>query len=303
MDVVSDILQKIKLSSAIYFKSNFSAPWGMKIPKGPYAQFHMVTKGSCILNSGREQWNLEEGDIVIFPFGLAHGIADNDTSEQTNGMEVVQSILNGNSLFAGTAFSTTLVCGHFEFDRDFEHSFIQELPEIIHLKGADQDQLPWLKGIVQLIIEETKITNEGSHIITNKLGEVLFVHSLRAYLLQNKNEKGFIAALQDERIGKALSAIHNNPDKAWELKALAQLCGMSRTSFSMQFKALMGATPLSYLRNWRVLQAKELLRESQKSVGEIAENVGYRSEAAFNRVFKKQVSQTPLKYRQATQQG
>lgn len=303
MDVVSDILRKVKLSSAIYFKSDFSSPWGMKIPQGPFAQFHIVTSGQCLLSMGGQKQLLREGDIVVFPMGIGHWIADNEASDKKNGQEVVQSIVGGDSLFKGDLVSTSLICGHFEFDRKVIHPLLRALPEIIHIKNTDREQLSWLEGIINLIIQETEGKNSGSSIITDKLGEVLFVHTLRAYIQQNKNQRGFIAAIQDERIRKAIEAIHYNPQQHWKLSTLAQICGMSRTSFSNKFKALLGETPLSYLRNWRILQAKELLTDGTQSVGEIAEYVGYQSEAAFNRVFKKQVSQTPLKYRQASLQA
>ena len=147
--------------------------------------------------------------------------------------------------------------------------------------------------------EEAGNEKPGSNIIVNKLGEVLFIHVLRAYIQRKSSEIGFLAAIQDQRMSRVLKAIHTSPEKDWQLSSLAQLAGMSRTGFSNQFKTLIGNTPLSYITRWRILQAKELLKESNKPIGEIAGDVGYQSEAAFNRVFKKRVSQTPLKYRQS----
>ena len=297
MDVLSVILEKLKLSSVVYFKSDFSAPWGMDIPKGPFAQFHIVTRGQCVLRTQDKQFQLFAGDIIVFPLGTNHWLADRESSEKKNGQDVVQAILNGKSLFEGDNISTTLICGHFEFDRNIEHPFVHELPEIIHITDTERKELSWLESITNLVIQEAGNENSGSNIIVNKLGEVLFIYALKAFIRKNSSKKGFLAAIQDERISKALRAIHNYPEKDWQLYSLSQIAGMSRTSFSNQFKALIGETPLTYITNWRILQAKELLKESEKSVGEIAESVGYQSEAAFNRVFKKRVAKTPLKYR------
>lgn len=298
MDVLSDILSKIKLSSVVYFKSDFSEPWGMEIPKGPFAQFHIVTKGQCVLRTNNESIQLFAGDIVVFPFGASHWLANNKNSKRYNGQEVVKSILSGKSLFEGDKLSTTLVCGHFEFDKSLDHPFVKELPPIIHINDTDIKQFSWLKNIVDLVIYEAEKEQSGSGLIVNKLGEILFVHTLRAYIEKRKSDKGFIAAIQDERISKVLKEIHSSPQNDWKIEQLATIAAMSRTSFSNRFKKLTGETPFNYITQWRLLQAKQFLEESKLSVGEIAEQVGYQSEAAFNRVFKKRMSLTPLKFRQ-----
>ena len=297
MDVLSDILSKIKLSSVVYFKSDFSKPWGMEVPKGPFAQFHIVTKGQCILKSNTDYFQLFTGDIIVFPFGASHWLADDERSKLYKGNEVVASILSGKSLFEGNKLSTSLVCGHFEFDRNTDHPFIKELPSVIHIDGADVKQFSWLKNITDLIIEEAEKEQFGSNVIVNKLGEVLFIHTLRAFIKKSNSKTGFIAAIQDERISNVLKKIHSSPQNNWRLENLAQIAGMSRTSFMNRFKMLIDETPFNYLTQWRMLRAKELLAESDLSVGEVAEQVGYQSEAAFNRVFKKRVEQTPLKFR------
>ena len=298
MDILSDVLSKVKLSSVVYFKSNFSEPWGMDIPKGPFAQFHIVTKGQCILKTKEASIQLFTGDIIVFPFGASHWLANSEKSQRYQGEEVVESILSGKSLFEGDKLSATLVCGHFEFDRNLDHPFIKELPSIIHIGDSDLRQFSWLKSITDLVIEEAGKEQSGSGIIINKLGEILFVHTLRAFIEKNKLENGFIAAIQDERISKVLKAIHKSSHQGWSLDQLARIAAMSRTSFANRFKSLTGETPFNYITRWRLLKAKVLLEESRFSVGEIAEQVGYQSEAAFNRVFKKRVSQTPLKFRQ-----
>jgi len=299
MDVLSDVLERVKLSSAVYFKSDFSAPWGMDIPNGPFAQFHIVTRGQCVLRTRDMVTHLFTGDIVVFPKGNSHWLADSESSERKGGMEVVQSIMRGKSLFDGDNISTTLICGHFEFDKSMHHPFVNELPEIIVITDAERKDISWLENMTNLIIQEAGTDRLGSSLVVTKLGEILFVHVLRAYIMKRKSEKGFLAAIQDERIGQVLQAMHTAPEEDWQLITLARIAGMSRTGFSNKFKDLLGETPLVYITNWRILQAKELLSSSHKTVGEIAMAVGYQSEAAFNRVFKKRVLQTPLKYRQA----
>ncbi|WP_411031742.1 AraC family transcriptional regulator [Spongiimicrobium sp. 3-5] len=297
MDVLSKVLEKIKLSSAVYFKSDFPAPWGMEVPKGPFSQFHLVAHGKCLLHFQEEFIELFEGDIVVFPLGSHHWLADAKTSKRASGQEVLTAIQQGESLFQGTQLHTTLVCGHFEFDRSFDHPVISELPNLIHITKTEKKDYQWLAQIVELIKHESAAGQVGSHVIVNKLGEILFMHVLRAHMLQQKRQQGFLAALLDPRMAKALTAIHLNPAFEWKLQGLAQIAGMSRTSFCNRFKSLIGDTPLNYVTQWRMLCARELLLQSAKPVGEIALEVGYRSEAAFNRVFKKRMVLTPLKFR------
>ena len=303
MDILSDVLSKVKLSSTVYFKSDFSDPWGMDVPKGPFAQFHIVTKGHCMLKTKDTSLQLFTGDIVVFHFGASHWIANNEKSKRYQGLEVVEAILSGKALFEGDQLSTTLVCGHFEFDRTVVHPFINELPAMIHISNDDVKQFSWLKNITELVIDEAAKEKSGSSVIVNKLGEILFIHTLRALIEKNNLKTGFMAAMQDERISKVLKEIHTHPENDWQLEKLAQIAGMSRTSFINRFKSLIGDTPFNYVTQWRILQAKELLAESNLPVGEIAEQVGYQSEAAFNRVFKKNVEQTPLKFRQRVLAG
>jgi AraC-like DNA-binding protein len=301
MDALSGVLEFIKLKSAVYFKSDFSAPWGMEISKGPYAQFHMVVKGKCLLNMHDQKIiELNAGDIVIFPFGGSHWLADAKESQKEDGLKVVESIWNNNPLFKGDNFSTTLICGHFEFDKTIEHSFIKSLPGFIHINDIERKEFSWLETISNLIMKESGTDLIGNTITINRLAEVLFIHSIRAFILKNNDKVGFFAALKNSKLNNVLKLIHNNPEKNWTLKNLSTEAGMSRTLFANKFRDTMGETPLHYITNWRILKAKQFLTESHDPIVDVAARVGYSSEAAFNRVFKKKVLKTPAAYRRAT---
>lgn len=297
MDALSDILEKIKLSSAVYFQSDFSSPWGMDIPAGPFAQFHIVTEGECLLRTPDKVVEFSAGDVVVFPHGAAHWLADSVESEKVEGMKVVQSIISGNPVFTGEEISAKVVCGHFEFDRTTKHAFIETLPNLIYVTKSEIDEKDWLKSIVTLVVDESSEVRLGNEVIIRKLGEILFIHVIRAYIEQNDIASGFLAALKDTRISSSLKLIHNSPGENWTLDSLARSVGMSRTSLSNKFKELVGETPMNYLTDWRILSAKELLRDSDMSIREVAHQIGYQSETAFIRVFKNRVAMTPLKYK------
>jgi len=300
MDALSKVLEFIKLKSAVYFKSDFSSPWGMEISKGPYAQFHMLVRGKCLLKTEQRTIELYAGDIVIFPFGDSHWLADAEDSQKEDGLKVVESIWDNDPLFEGDDFSTTLICGHFEFDRNIEHSFIKSLPTFMHITDMERKEFSWLETISNLIIQESGSTNIGNAVTINRLAEVLFIHAIRAYILKKKEETGFFAALKDPKLSTVLKLVHNNPEKNWTLEKLSAEAGMSRTLFANKFRDIVGETPLHYITNWRILKAKQFLTESSASIIEVAEKVGYSSEAAFNRAFKKKVLKTPAAYRRAT---
>ncbi len=297
MDALSDVLEKIRLSSATYFQSDFPVPWGMDVPNGPFAQFHIVTDGKCLLKTSNNLIELTKGDLVVFPKGTAHWLADAISSKKTPGAEVVQSIVSGDPFFQGDHISTTLVCGHFEFDGTVKHGLVDSLPELIYITRSEVEEKDWLQNVVSLVIQETANARQGNEVVVRKLGEILFIHALRAYIEQNEIDNGFLAALKDDRISSSLKLMHNAPGESWTLESLAREVGMSRTSLSNKFRDLVGETPINYLTNWRILTAKELLRESDLPVREVAHKMGYQSEAAFNRVFKARVQVTPLRFR------
>ncbi len=298
MDALSSLLEIIKIKSAVYFKADFSSPWGMSISTSDVAQFHMVVKGKCLLKINQEETvKLHAGDIVIFPTGDAHWLADSENSKKEDGLHVVTSIQQNKPIFKGEHFATTLICGHFEFDKNLDPFFLKSLPSFIHITGIKQKEFTWLETITNLIMSESDTGLLGKSIAVNKLAEVLFIHSIRAYILQNTEKTGFFAALKNPKLSRVLKSIHKNPQYRWNLENLAKEAGMSRTLFANKFRDIVGETPHHYITNWRIVKAKKYLKESTVSIAEIAERVGYSSEAAFNRTFKKKVQKTPALYR------
>jgi len=301
MDALSAVLELIKLKSAVYFKTDFSSPWGMNVSKSNFAQFHMIVSGKCLLKMKQEKTiELYAGDIVIFPLGKPHWLADSKDSKKEEGLKVVESIWNDNPIFKGDNFATTLICGHFEFDHNIDHNFIKSLPSFIHITDMKRKEFVWLETISNLIMKESGSDLIGNTVTVNKLAEILFIHAIRAHILQKKDKKGFFTALKNPKLSIALQLIHNYPEKNWTLEKLSKEAGMSRTLFANKFKEIVGETPLSYLTRWRMLKAKQFLIESSVSISEVAEKVGYSSEAAFNRVFKKNVLKTPAVFRRTS---
>jgi AraC family transcriptional activator of mtrCDE len=299
MDGLSAILDQIKLKSAVYFNSAFSPSWGMDVPTGPFGQFHIVVEGACCFKChSQETTELHAGDILIFPNGTSHWLAHTAKSIKVNGQEVVSSVQEGHSMFAGDESATRLICGHFEFDRTVNHPFLTSLPDLIHIKDIDSEKFSWILNIANLLISETDDKGTGSTEIVERLAEALFISALRYYISLN-NDLPFLAALYDQKISAALQQMHSYPEKDWSLDNLSLEAGMSRTSFANHFRNKVGQTPMYYLTQWRMIIAQRILKESVESIASIAVKVGYGSEIAFSRAFKKVVSKTPGKFRRS----
>ncbi|GAB4234637.1 MAG: hypothetical protein Tsb0034_08420 [Ekhidna sp.] len=295
MDVLSDVLSKVKLKSVFYFNHLFAKPWGMDVGSGSNAQFHIVVEGSCTVKYDGGCKRLDSGGIVLFPKGSPHIVSDGSTDRLRDGREVVAEIINGTC--PNQKGETRLVCGHFEFDQNFNHPLIQHLPSIIILNEVTSFQLNSLKSILHLIHLETQDKKQGSDAIVAKLGEVLFVNAIREYAVSRRSN--FVHGIMDSRLANVLKEIHEAPHFDWKVNSLSKIAGMSRTGFLQKFKTLIGDTPYNYIKGWRMIIAKELLENSNYSIQEVAEKVGYESSASFVRVFKEYTETTPNQFRKA----
>ncbi|WP_295792774.1 AraC family transcriptional regulator [Mucilaginibacter sp.] len=300
MDALSTVLEATRLRSVVYSKFPLSAPWGLDVIQDQNSQFWRLVSGSCTVGSPDGSIiELQEGDLVFVPNGSAHWIADKATSLRMPSPEFVKARRAGTPVFNSGGEVTTLIAGHFEFDYQPLHPFLKDLPPIIHIRQYVTENQLLLKQVAQLMLDELNNERPGSGVILKSLSEIMFINIIRAYLEQAAPGTGFLSALNDPRISKALKLMQDSPQTDWTLESLASEIGMSRSVFFNQFKKLVHETPLSYLTNWRIRQAQKLLTTNNSNISEIAANVGYQSESAFNRIFKSKTGQTPAMYRRS----
>lgn len=304
MDVLNDILRSIKLGGGVYFRCEFSAPWGMDIQPTPVAEFHIVIRGTCWLRmAGMEApIPLHGGDLVVFPHGDAHALLDSPDGVARPAQEIIegQNLDNyGPVIYGGDGLPATVLCGYFEFDRSNPHPLVQALPPLIHVRGADGLDFSWLQTAINFMIHETKNARPGSEAVVSRLAEVLFVQMMRAHIMQSGTSSGILAAISDKQIGAALQFMHGAPEQNWDLVQLSRKVGMSRSAFAARFHQLVSQTPMQYLTFWRMQKARDLLKNSRLGTAEIAERVGYQSEASFGKVFKKIVGVGPGAFRKS----
>lgn len=302
MDVLSDILRPLRLRGGVYFRCEFSAPWGMAINPTPVAEFHIVVRGNCWVRMARykEPIPLGSGDLVVFPHGDPHSLLDAPESAARPAEEILegQSLDDyGPVIYGGAGRPAEVLCGYFEFERSRTHPIVAALPAMVHIRSTDTIDLAWLQSVITFMIHETRAARPGSELVLNRLSEVLFVQMVRAHLQQSDAPPAIWSAIADKQIGAALQLMHGAPKSDWTLDALARQVGMSRSAFASKFGRLVQQTPLEYLTALRMRRAEELLTEGRLSTASIAEEVGYQSEPAFSKTFKKLVGVGPGAYK------
>lgn len=307
MDLLSDILARLKLTGTLYFRTSFTSPWSVRVPEFEnVSRFHFAHKGRCLVRvaESTEPVLLEQGDLIIITRGAGHTLfCDIATENEAMMLDriVEESGFTGNGTLVygeiGSSHETQLVCGHFAFDEYATHPIIDALPSFIHIRNYGEASGSWMENTLRVIGSEAGYERMGSDLIALKLSEILFAQALRTYIESEGQQNPVFAGFSDPRIAKALKAIHGQPSNNWTLEKLAKIAGMSRTSFSTTFANCMMASPLNYITQWRMQLARQQLLETHDSMIAIAETAGYQSEAAFGRVFKKHFLVAPATYR------
>ena len=299
MDLLSDILESIRLKAVIYPKICVTKDsWGIEIPQDDRSQFWRLLNGTCYLKmNGETVIKMKEGEIFFIPHGASHQISGNPKNKCVPSAEYGKALRNGTPLFKGSDEETVLMGGHFEIAPSFKHPFINSLPKLMHITTMQSELSFWLKNVAVFLNEEISDEKAGRKVILGRLADIIFVLIIRAYVDQENIEQGFLMALKDERISSSLKSMHEFPEKEWTIEQLATNAGMSRSLYCKEFKRSVGETPMSYLTNWRIIKSKEFLSATKENISEVAAKVGYQSEAAFNRLFKTKVGVTPANYR------
>ncbi len=296
-DVLSDLFRLIKLKSCVYFLRDFWSPWGMQIGGTGFAQFHVVTRGQCVVEAAGTCRDVVAGDVLLFPRGDAHVLADRPGRAATPGAAVMASLRSESPCFAAGARPTELICGHFEYRGEVGHPLIAQLPGMVHVPAFDSLSPGAIDSILPLLIREMKSAGPGGTSVVERLAEVLLVQVLRLHYQANPQPKGFWAGLADPKLARAIQAVHSGCGDRLTLEGLAAAAGMSRSAFALRFKDTVGLSPIDYLTKWRMLKAGELLQRGELSLAGVAREVGYDSEISFGRAFKREFALSPGEYR------
>jgi AraC-like DNA-binding protein len=313
-DTLSDLLRTVRLTGAVFFDVEAAAPWAQAQPPGPtiassvlpgvqhLISYHAVTQGPCFGGLvGAEPIRLETGDVIVFPHGDAHVMSSAPGLPARVDLDVyrVPSSQLPVTLHAGGAARerTQLVCGFLGCDVRPFNPLLGALPRVLHVRAGAGPNQGWLGQLVHVALVESRAKRSGGESVLARMSELLFVEAVRRHLEALPAEQtGWLAGLRDPEIGRALALLHARPGFGWTLAALARGAGLSRSALAERFTHLIGQPPMQYLASWRMQVAAGLLVRGGK-VASVAREVGYDSEAAFSRAFKKLVGSSPASWR------
>ncbi|WP_224369007.1 AraC family transcriptional regulator [Hyalangium versicolor] len=302
-DVVSDVLETMRFTTLLFGRFEMGAPWAVRMPQKPTSSFYVLARGSMRIEVDglTEPLHVSAGDVVLIPQGSAHVLDDGSRRAPAPRDFIPREHLRG-SLSAplrlgGEGPVSLLITGCFQFSAGAHSPLLSTFPPAIHLPAHDTRASPWLSATVQLITAESMALEQGSSIVLGRLADVLLVHAFRRQAAVAKAQGAGLQALADPQIGAALGLMHGRLSEAWTVESLAAEVGMSRSGFAARFNSLVGEPPLQYLARWRMTKAAQWVRETNDTLPQIAERVGYISAVAFNKAFKRWHGVGPGAYR------
>jgi AraC family transcriptional activator of mtrCDE len=290
-DPLTPLLTELEFSAEIYLHSHYCGMWGVDTSGSGRLPFHLISSGRGWLHTpDGECLPLNPGDLVLFPHDSSHVVSDSPTT--ATAVDMVPGDIHEHSTEQPV---TSMICGFFTLQGG--DALLANLPAAIVMELSDTSRHPETGLLMQLMIGELENPKPGNQVVVDQLAKALFVHILRVQMAKGL-VSGLLAALFDTRVGKALSLIHSKPGKHWSLDSLAQASHQSRTVLANRFKELVGMTPMRYLAEWRMRLATRLLHAGE-STANIAEQVGYASDAAFSKAYKQITGDTPGAVRRA----
>ena len=306
-DPLGEALHFLRMNGAFYCRSELSAPWGLTLPPMPdYMWFHVVISGGVRLEADRAgaRW-LQRGDLALVPHGEGHVLRSQLGASSPEIFELDREIVSDRYeiLRHGEGGApTTLVCGAVRFDHPAARNLIEVLPVTIHIEASDSPQLEWIQSTLRLMAAEARELRPGGEAVITRLGDILVIQAIRSWIETDPAaQTGWLGALQDPQIGRAISLIHRDPSRAWTVASLAHELAMSRSAFASRFTELVGEPVMQYITRWRMLVALGALKGDGATVAELASRLSYRSEAAFARAFKRVIGVAPGAVRRSTE--
>lgn len=312
-DLLSDALSHVRLSGAIYLRGDYSAPWAFDSPEchevieilAPGAQrliiFHIVREGRCWISARGQRLELEAGDVAVLPFGDRHMMGSEGCDAAVPIVELLPPLpWTGvqTCRVDGGGDNTGVICAYLQCDDLLFNPFLRLLPPVFRVRPQPGPAADWMAACVRFALNQSDEALPGSATMVARLPELLFIEALRMYARELPDtETGWLAALGDPVVGHALSHLHADPARKWTVTELATRCFTSRSVLDERFRRLLGSSPIRYLTEWRLQLAADLLRSTRMKVAAVGEQVGYESEQAFSRAFRRHVGASPARWR------
>jgi AraC-like DNA-binding protein len=300
-DPLGEALHALRMSGAYYCRSELTAPWGMTLmPLPGYIWFHVVASGEVLLEApGGSTVCLGRGDLGLVPHGEGHVLRSEPAAAAPPILELdLERVSDRYEVLrhGGGGTATTLICGAVRFDHPAARNLVEILPEIVHVEApaAGGNRIDWMSATLGLMAAEARELRPGGEAVITRLADILVIQAIRAWIDSAPDARtGWLGALQDPQIGRALALVHRDPSRPWTVAALADELAMSRSAFAARFTELVGEPAMQYVTRWRMQVALNSLQDDGARVAELADRLGYRSEAAFARAFKRVIGVSP----------
>jgi AraC-like DNA-binding protein len=286
------------MDGAFYCRSELRAPWGLRLPPlEGHLWFHVVTHGSALLESGETRQTLAPGEVALVPHGHGHALRSEPEAATPDILSLDrEGVSDRYELLrhGGDGQQTLLICGAVRLAHPVAATLMRLLPEVVYLPAGTER----LQTTLSVIAAEARVPHIGGEAVLTRLADILVIQAIRAWIESDSAaEVGWFGALRDPQIGRAITLIHRTPGRDWTVASLARELNMSRSSFAARFTALVGEPVMAYLTRWRMQIALATLRDEPTTVAQLATRLGYHSEAAFARTFKRHIGVAPGRVR------
>jgi len=299
VDPLGEALHLLRMNGLLYSCCEFSEPWGMELPPiGDCLMFHVVISGRCLLEvDGAELTPLQQGDLALVPHGEGHRLLSEPGAAAPHLFDIPREEVSEHYEIVrhgGGGAATRMVCGVVRFDEPAAQQLVKLLPKVIRVEASNSPEMEWIQTTLRLMAVEARDVRPGGETVTTRLADILVIQAIRSWIAQDGvAQSGWLGALQDKQIGPAISLIHREPGRVWTVASLADEVAMSRSAFAARFTELVGEPAMQYVTRWRMHVALTRLKDDEAPLGELADRLGYQSEAAFSRAFKRFIGISP----------
>lgn len=304
-DPLGEALHFLRIGGSFYCLSELTAPWALDLPSmQDCVMFHVVTTGECRLEvEGAEPCTLRPGALALVPHGRGHVLNSAPGVTAAKLFDLPRDLVSDryeHLRHGGGGAPTTMLCAAVRFDDPSAHHLLRLLPRLIRVDAWNSPELEWLQSTLRFLTSEARELRAGGETVITRLADILVIQAIRAWIATDPQARtGWLGALRDKQIGRAIALIHRDPARDWTVASLASAIGMSRSAFAARFTELVGEPAMHYVSRWKMHAALKWLRDSDAPISQLASKLGYESEAAFSRAFKRLMGVSPGAARRA----